>query len=112
MFFLEVDIGFLFYLRKYNIGEEYLFVILIIVMVVLYIIYENEFVMVMGGFNGIDLILIVIELKKLVKEGKVKYFFLLRNNFGNSEFVFWIKKNGKEILFDEYSSFFSSLNSS
>ncbi|MCY8279908.1 hypothetical protein, partial [Bacillus inaquosorum] len=44
--------------------------------------------------------------------GKVKYFLLSGNNSGNSELVSWIKKNGKEISSDEYSSSSSSTNSS
>ncbi|MCY8698676.1 glycosyltransferase family 39 protein [Bacillus spizizenii] len=112
MFSSEVDTGLLSYLRKHNTGEEYLFATLTTVTAAPYIIHENESVMAMGGFNGTDPILTVTELKKLVKEGKVKYFLLSRNNSGNSELVSWIKKNGKEISSDEYSSSSSSLNSS
>ncbi|PJH93179.1 glycosyltransferase family 39 protein [Bacillus sp. SN1] len=112
MFSSEVDTGLLSYLRKHNTGEEYLFATLTTVTAAPYIIHENESVMAMGGFNGTDPILTVSELKKLVKEGKVKYFLLSGNNSGNSELVSWIKKNGKEISSDEYSSSFSSTNSS
>ncbi|MCY9028560.1 ArnT family glycosyltransferase [Bacillus inaquosorum] len=112
MFSSEVDTGLLSYLRKHNTGEEYLFATLTTVTAAPYIINENESVMAMGGFNGTDPILTVSELKKLVKEGKVKYFLLSGNNSGNSELVSWIKKNGKEISSDEYSSSSSSTNSS
>ncbi|TYS20990.1 glycosyltransferase family 39 protein [Bacillus subtilis] len=112
MFSSKVDTGLLSYLRKHNTGEEYLFATLTTVTAAPYIIHENESVMAMGGFNGTDPILTVSELKKLVKEGKVKYFLLSGNNSGNSELVSWIKKNGKEISFDEYSSSSSSTNSS
>ncbi|MEC0520155.1 glycosyltransferase family 39 protein [Bacillus inaquosorum] len=112
MFSSEVDTGLLSYLRKHNTGEEYLFATLTTVTAAPYIIHENESVMAMGGFNGTDPILTVSELKKLVKEGKVKYFLLSGNNSGNSELVSWIKKNGKEISSDEYSSSSSSTNSS
>ncbi|MCY9273235.1 glycosyltransferase family 39 protein [Bacillus inaquosorum] len=112
MFSSEVDTGLLSYLRKHNTGEEYLFATLTTVTAAPYIIHENESVMAMGGFNGTDPILTVFELKKLVKEGKVKYFLLSGNNSGNSELVSWIKKNGKEISSDEYSSSSSSTNSS
>ncbi|MCY9079371.1 glycosyltransferase family 39 protein [Bacillus inaquosorum] len=112
MFSSEVDTGLLSYLRKHNTGEEYLFATLTTVTAAPYIIHENESVMAMGGFNGTDPILTVSELKKLAKEGKVKYFLLSGNNSGNSELVSWIKKNGKEISSDEYSSSSSSTNSS
>ncbi|MFW2107052.1 glycosyltransferase family 39 protein [Bacillus spizizenii] len=112
MFSSEIDTGLLSYLRKHNTGEEYLFATLTTVTAAPYIINENESVMAMGGFNGTDPILTVSELKKLVKEGKVKYFLLSGNNSGNSELVSWIKKNGKEITSDEYSSSSSSTNSS
>jgi 4-amino-4-deoxy-L-arabinose transferase-like glycosyltransferase len=111
MFSSEVDSGLLSYLRKHNTGEEYLFATLTTVTAAPYIIYENESVMAMGGFNGTDPILTVSELKKLIKEGKVKYFLLSENNSGNSELVSWIKKNGKEITSDEYSGSSSSTNS-
>lgn len=112
MFSSEVDTGLLSYLRKHNTGEEYLFATLTTVTAAPYIIHENESVMAMGGFNGTDPILTVSELKKLVKEGKVKYFLLTENNSGNSELVSWIKKNGKEISADKYSSSTGSSNSS
>ncbi|WP_368651155.1 glycosyltransferase family 39 protein [Bacillus inaquosorum] len=112
MFSSEVDTGLLSYLRKHNTGEEYLFATLTTVTAAPYIIHENESVMAMGGFNGTDPILTVSKLKKLVKEGKVKYFLLSGNNSGNSELVSWIKKNGKEISSDEYSSSSSSTNNS
>lgn len=111
MFSSEVDSGLLSYLRKHNTGEEYLFATLTTVTAAPYIISENESVMAMGGFNGTDPILTVSELKKLIKEGKVKYFLLSENNSGNSELVSWIKKNGKEITSDEYSGSSSSTNS-
>ncbi|ASB63124.1 mannosyltransferase [Bacillus sp. A053] len=111
MFSSEVDSGLLSYLRKHNTGEEYLFATLTTVTAAPYIINENESVMAMGGFNGTDPILTVSELKKLIKEGKVKYFLLSENNSGNSELVSWIKKNGKEISSEEYSSFSNSTNS-
>ncbi|MBY4603094.1 MULTISPECIES: ArnT family glycosyltransferase [Bacillus] len=112
MFSSEVDTGLLSYLRKHQTGEEYLFATLTTVTAAPYIINENESVMAMGGFNGTDPILTVSELKNLVKEGKVKYFLLSGNNSGNSELVSWIKKNGKEISSDEYSTSSSSTNSS
>ncbi|BEV39448.1 glycosyltransferase family 39 protein [Bacillus stercoris] len=111
MFSSEVDSGLLSYLRKHNTGEEYLFATLTTVTAAPYIINENESVMAMGGFNGTDPILAVSELKKLIKEGKVKYFLLSENNSGNSELVSWIKKNGKEISSEEYSSSSNSTNS-
>ncbi|QYG90665.1 hypothetical protein HCU65_20520 [Bacillus atrophaeus] len=91
MFTSEVDIGLLSYLQDNN---------------------TDESVMALGGFNGTDPILSVSELKKFIKEGKVKYFLLSSDNSGNSELVSWIKKNGTVISPDDYSSSSSSTSSS
>jgi 4-amino-4-deoxy-L-arabinose transferase-like glycosyltransferase len=107
----EVDTGLLSYLRKHNTGEEYLFATLTTVTAAPYIINTDESVMALGGFNGTDPILTVSDLKKLVKEGKVKYFLLPEKNSGNTELVSWIKKNGQEISSDKYSSSSSSTSS-
>jgi 4-amino-4-deoxy-L-arabinose transferase-like glycosyltransferase len=111
MFSSEVDTGLLSYLRKHNTGEEYLFATLTTVTAAPYIINTDESVMALGGFNGTDPILTVSDLKKLVKEGKVKYFLLPEKNSGNTELVSWIKKNGQEISSDKYSSSSSSTSS-
>ncbi|MDR4229454.1 glycosyltransferase family 39 protein [Bacillus mojavensis] len=111
MFSSEVDTGLLSYLRKHNTGEEYLFAALTTVTAAPYIINTDESVMALGGFNGTDPILTVSDLKKLVKEGKVKYFLLTEKNSGNTELVSWIKKNGQEISSDKYSSSSSSTSS-
>ncbi|MCY8105867.1 ArnT family glycosyltransferase [Bacillus mojavensis] len=111
MFSSEVDTGLLSYLRKHNTGEEYLFATLTTVTAAPYIINTDESVMALGGFNGTDPILTVSDLKKLVKEGKVKYFLLTEKNSGNTELVSWIKKNGQEISSDKYSSSSSSTSS-
>ncbi|MFO6496709.1 ArnT family glycosyltransferase [Bacillus sp. z60-11] len=104
MFSSEVDEGLLSYLREHNTGEEYLFATLTTVTAAPYIINADENVMALGGFNGTDPILSVSELKKLVQEGKVKYFLITSDNSGNSELVSWIKENGTNISSDEYSS--------
>ncbi|WP_161797068.1 ArnT family glycosyltransferase [Bacillus sp. TH008] len=109
MFSSDVDTGLLSYLRKNNTGEEYLFATLTTVTAAPYIINADENVMALGGFNGTDPILTVSELKKLVKEGKVKYFLIPGNNSGNSELVSWIKKHGAKISSDEYSSSSSTI---
>ncbi|MBU8786139.1 MULTISPECIES: ArnT family glycosyltransferase [Bacillus] len=109
MFSSDVDTGLLSYLRKNNTGEEYLFATLTTVTAAPYIINADENVMALGGFNGTDPILTVSELKKLVKEGKVKYFLIPGNNSGNSELVSWIKKHGEKISSDEYSSSSSTI---
>ncbi|MCY8508654.1 glycosyltransferase family 39 protein [Bacillus mojavensis] len=111
MFSSEVDTGLLSYLRKHNTGEEYLFAALTTVTAAPYIINTDESVMALGGFNGTDPILTVSDLKKLVKEGKVKYFLLPEKNSGNTELISWIKKNGQEISSDKYSSSSSSTSS-
>ncbi|PON00595.1 mannosyltransferase [Bacillus halotolerans] len=111
MFSSEMDTGLLSYLREHNTGEEYLFATLTTVTAAPYIINTDESVMALGGFNGTDPILTVSELKKLVNEGKVKYFLLSETNSGNTELVSWIKKHGQEISSDEYSSSSSSTSS-
>lgn len=105
MFTSEVDTGLLSYLQENNTGEEYLFA-------APYMINTDESVMALGGFNGTDPILTVSELKKFIKEGKMKYFLLSSDNSGNSELVSWIKKNGTVISSDDYSSSSSSTSSS
>ncbi|MBY8912029.1 glycosyltransferase family 39 protein [Bacillus sp. YC2] len=104
MFTSEVDSGLLSYLKKHNTGEEYLFATLTTVTAAPYIINTNESVMALGGFNGTDPILTPAQLKKLVDEGKVKYFLLSGNSSGNTKLVSWIKKNGTKIAADKYSS--------
>lgn len=111
MFSSEMYTGLLSYLREHNTGEEYLFAALTTVTAAPYIINTDESVMALGGFNGTDPILTVSELKKLVNEGKVKYFLLSEANSGNTELVSWIKKHGQEISSDEYSSSSSSTSS-
>lgn len=93
-------------------GEEYLFATLMTVTAAPYIINTDESVLALGGFNGTDPILTVSELKKFIKEGKVKYFLLSSDNSGNSELGSWIKKNGTVISSDDYSSSSSSTSSS
>lgn len=73
---VEVNKKLLNYLIKNNIGEKYLFVIMDLILVVFYIIKMGELVMVMGGFSGLDLILMVSKLKVMIKKGEVKYFYL------------------------------------
>lgn len=109
MFSSDVDTGLLSYLRKNKTGEEYLFATLTTVTAAPYIINADENVMAHGGFNGTDPILTVSKLKKLIKEGKVKYFLIPGNNSGNSELVSWIKKHGAKISSDEYSGSSSTI---
>ncbi|KRT90025.1 mannosyltransferase [Bacillus glycinifermentans] len=109
MFSSDVDTGLLSYLRKNKTGEEYLFATLTTVTAAPYIINADENVMALGGFNGTDPILTVSKLKKLIKEGKVKYFLIPGNNSGNSELVSWIKKHGAKISSDEYSGSSSTI---
>lgn len=54
--------------------------------------------MALGGFNGTDPILTVKELKQMIKDGKIKYFYLPSNNKGSSsDVVTWIEKNGTKV---------------
>ncbi|MEC1354530.1 glycosyltransferase family 39 protein [Bacillus sonorensis] len=101
----SVDKDLLSYLEKHNTGEKYLFAVSNANSASSYIIKTGKAVMAMGGFSGSDPILTVDKLKKLVKNGEVKYF-MIGNGRGqdNSDITNWIKKHGTEIKKSEYSS--------
>lgn len=66
--------------------------------------FSRRKILVKHSLNGTDPILTVSQLKKLVDEGKVKYFLLSGNNSGNTKLVSWMKKNGTKISADQYST--------
>lgn len=68
-----------------------------------YIIKTGKSVMALGGFNGTDPILTVKELKQMIKDGKIKYFYLPSNNKGSSsDVVTWIEENGTKVDSSEW----------
>ena len=85
------------YLEKNNTGEEFLFGTTDATTASPYIIKTGKAVMALGGFSGSDNILTLGEFKQLVKDGKIKYFYLSRMRGGSSDILNWIQKNGKEV---------------
>lgn len=59
----------------------------------------------MGGFNGTDPTLTVSELKKMIKNGEIKYFYVPSNSkASDSAVIEWIEENGTAIDSSEYGS--------
>ncbi|AOZ89174.1 mannosyltransferase [Bacillus xiamenensis] len=85
------------YLEKNNTGEEFLFGTTDATTASPYIIKTGKAVMALGGFSGSDNILTLSEFKQLVKDGKIKYFYLSEMRGGSSDILSWIQKNGKEV---------------
>ncbi|MFV5963276.1 ArnT family glycosyltransferase [Bacillus sp. AK25] len=85
------------YLEKNNTGEEFLFGTTDATTASPYIIKTGKAVMALGGFSGSDNILTLNEFKQLVKDGKIKYFYLSGMRGGSSDILTWIQKNGKEV---------------
>ncbi|MBD3859290.1 glycosyltransferase family 39 protein [Bacillus sp. 28A-2] len=85
------------YLEKNNTGEEFLFGTTDATTAAPYIIKTGNAVMALGGFSGSDDILTLSEFKQLVKDGKIKYFYLSGMRGGSSDILTWIQKNGKEV---------------
>lgn len=92
------------YLEKNSSGTEFLFGTTDASTAAPYIIKTGESVMALGGFNGTDPILTVKELKQMIKDGKIKYFYLPSNNkASNSDVVAWIEENGTKVDSSEWS---------
>nr|WP_136604554.1 glycosyltransferase family 39 protein [Paenibacillus dokdonensis] len=96
-----VNESLLSYVTQNNTGEEYLFATSSAMTAAPYIIRTGSAVMAMGGYSGSDPILTLDGVKKLVQEGKVK-FFLLSGQGGmgrgeSSEVTEWIKANATEV---------------
>ncbi len=101
---VRLDKKTLSYLKKNNTGETYLFATTSYQTAAPYMIDEGESVITMGGFSGSDPVYTVDKLKKLVSNGKVKYFLISDGGMrgGSSEVTQWIKENGKEIPSKEW----------
>lgn len=86
------------YLEKHNAGADYLFATTDSNTAAPYIIKTKKAVMAIGGFSGSDPAITLTQFKKLVKEGKVKYFLTSgMGKGGNNDIVEWVEKNGKKV---------------
>ncbi|MGQ9007044.1 glycosyltransferase family 39 protein [Bacillus stercoris] len=93
------------YLEENNSGAEYLFATIDSNTAAPYMIKTKKAVMAIGGFSGSDPAITLTQFKKLVKEGKVKYFLASgRGRGGNNDIVEWVEKNGKEVSSDQWQS--------
>ncbi|MCY8533710.1 glycosyltransferase family 39 protein [Bacillus vallismortis] len=93
------------YLEKHNAGAEYLFATTDSNTAAPYIIETKKAVMTIGGFSGSDPAITLTQFKKLVKEGKVKYFLASgMGRGGNNDIVEWVQKNGKKVSSDQWQS--------
>lgn len=94
----QVDSTLLKYLEKHQGNAEYLFATDDSSTAAPYIIKTGKAVMAMGGFNGTDKAITLKQFKKLVKEGKLKYYYSGGKTGGsNTEIVNWIKKHAKKV---------------
>ncbi|EUJ23838.1 dolichyl-phosphate-mannose-protein mannosyltransferase family protein [Listeria grandensis FSL F6-0971] len=92
------------YVEKNSNGTEFLFGTTDASTAAPYIIKTGKSVMALGGFNGTDPILTVDELKQMIKDGKIKYFYLPSNNKGSSsDVVKWVEENGTKVNNSEWS---------
>ncbi|MGF9785274.1 glycosyltransferase family 39 protein [Bacillus velezensis] len=93
------------YLEKHNAGADYLFAATDSNTAAPYIIKTKKAVMAIGGFSGSDPAITLTQFKKLVKEGKVKYFLTSgMGKGGNNDIVQWVEKNGKKVSSDKWKS--------
>ncbi|MDU0153153.1 glycosyltransferase family 39 protein [Bacillus cabrialesii] len=93
------------YLEENNSGAEYLFATTDSNTAAPYIIKTKKAVMTIGGFSGSDPAITLTQFKKLVKEGKVKYFLASgMGRGGNNDIVEWVQKNGKKVSSDTWQS--------
>ena len=93
------------YLEKHNAGADYLFAATDSNTAAPYIIKTKKAVMAIGGFSGSDPAITLAQFKKLVKEGKVKYFLASgMGKGGNNDIVQWVEKNGKKVSSDKWQS--------
>jgi len=94
----QTDSTLLNYVEKHQGKAEYLFATDDSSTAAPYIIATGKAVMAMGGFNGTDKAITLTQFKKLVKEGKLKYYYSGGKTGGsNSEIVSWIKKHAKKV---------------
>ncbi|MFP7232053.1 glycosyltransferase family 39 protein [Bacillus subtilis] len=100
-----VNVKLINYLEENNSGAEYLFATTDSNTAAPYIIKTKKAVMTIGGFSGSDPAITLTQFKKLVKEGKVKYFLASgRGRGGNNDIVEWVEKNGIEVSSDKWQS--------
>ncbi len=93
------------YLEKHNAGADYLFATTDSNTAAPYIIKTKKAVMAIGGYSGSDPAITLAQFKKLVKEGKVKYFLASgMGKGGNNDIVQWVEKNGKKVSSDKWQS--------
>lgn len=93
------------YLEKHNAGADYLFATTDSNTAAPYIIKTKKAVMAIGGYSGSDPAITLTQFKKLVKEGKVKYFLASgMGKGGNNDIVQWVEKNGKKVSSDKWQS--------
>ncbi|TAI30687.1 glycosyltransferase family 39 protein [Bacillus velezensis] len=93
------------YLEKHNAGADYLFATTDSNTAAPYIIKTKKAVMAIGGFSGSDPAITLTQFKKLVKQGKVKYFLTSgMGKGGNNDIVQWVVKNGKKVSSDKWQS--------
>ncbi|XVY15673.1 glycosyltransferase family 39 protein [Bacillus subtilis] len=93
------------YLEENNSGAEYLFATTDSNTAAPYIIKTKKAVMAIGGYSGSDPAITLTQFKKLVKEGKVKYFLASgMGRGGNNDIVEWVEKNGKEVASEKWQS--------
>lgn len=94
----QTDSTLLNYVEKHQGKAEYLFATDDSSTAAPYIIASGKAVMAMGGFNGTDKAITLTQFKKLVKEGKLKYYYSGGKTGGsNTEIVSWIKKHAKKV---------------
>ncbi|WP_251034541.1 glycosyltransferase family 39 protein [Pseudomonas sp. ISL-88] len=93
------------YVEKNNSGAEFLFATTDSNTAAPYIIKTKKAVMAIGGFSGSDPAVTLTQFKRLVKEGKVKYFLASgMGKGGNNDIVEWVQKNGKKVSSDKWQS--------
>ncbi|MGC9248285.1 glycosyltransferase family 39 protein [Listeria ivanovii] len=106
----SVDDRLISYLEKNNTSETYLFGTTDATTAGPYIIQTKKAVMALGGFNGTDPTITVKQLKKMMKDGEIKYFYLPTNTkASDSDVVKWVEENGTEIDSTEWSSSTSTI---
>ena len=66
-----------------------------------YIIKTGQAVMTIGGYNGTDNAISLKKFKQLVKDGKVKYFYI-SSHTNNNALVKWVKKYGTKVSASAY----------
>ena len=66
-----------------------------------YIIKTGQAVMTIGGHNGTDNAISLKKFKQLVKDGKVKYFYI-SSHTNNNAIVKWVKKYGTKVKASAY----------